>query len=352
MNGAAGAAARYDAMSFRDVSNRASEFVDFREGEIQEDGLRLGELKLEGLLRLQRENHDWHRLELLHLVALTAMSTKFNTLCATRWRRNRRRGNTVDVLLELHSQALGVTDDVLALLMEGRFAGALARWRTLYELSVVCEFLSSASDLASRMYKASHVAERWKHLSDYETYLRALPDDGWTDVDVELLRLDAARKRIKPKYDALLEQYGTAITRNYGWALPDMDSKSTTFRELVGVTLGFGDSGWMQYANASRHVHGVRTSSMLTLSRATGPTGPRFAPAPQVAERTYVHTARTMQRINDVLARTLADVTPEAPQIQFFSEVCALVALDVQTEAHRGGSELSPGYLDQSFGLL
>ncbi|WP_377322628.1 DUF5677 domain-containing protein [Pimelobacter simplex] len=327
------------------------DYVSQHEWEIQVAGLNLGELRLEGLARLRVRNGEWHDLEQRHLHGLIALSIKLGSLCATRWRPNRRRGNTIDALLELHGQAVQVADEVAALLCDGRPVGALARWRTLYELSIVMRFLAGASDAAARCYKASLVAEQWRYLAEFEAYLDET-DDSWGIAERQRAQIDPLRRRLRPAYERAVRTYGRSVRDSYGWAQEDLDQRRVTFKNLVEAVDGVGEPEWMDYQSATQHVHALRSSSVLTQGRSWRSQGPLFAPLPQVPQRVYVLSARTLRSANDVLAGALHGVAPELPQIAYFAEVCSMMALDVETEAFRGGASLHAGYLDAALGLL
>ncbi|WP_369075863.1 DUF5677 domain-containing protein [Nocardioides bizhenqiangii] len=174
------------------------------------------------------------------------MSVRFGALCSTRWRANRRRGHTIDVLIELHGQAMTAADDVGALLREGRFVGAAVRWRTLNEVSVIMRFLANASDHAARVYKALHLAEQWALLNDYERYSDALTGrPAASPAGVSASDISRARERLRAPYDAALSRYGPAIGKRYGWAQGDLNRRRVTFDDLVGEAIGYGaPSGW------------------------------------------------------------------------------------------------------------
>lgn len=115
-----------------------------------------------------------------------------------------------------------VAQEVAVLLRSGLATGALARWRTLYEIWVVASVLGDATGSVSERYLGHPEAEDLRAREDYEATWEALgrPVPDWT-VDERLA--DAQRLR---------DEYGDAFLGHYGWAAPLFDGKSPKFGQL------------------------------------------------------------------------------------------------------------------------
>lgn len=252
-----------------DIEMAAASWADRYEGEIQDLGLTVGRIRSDRARELEDKMVERCGLEIFHLHALIAVASRLNENCSRKWRKSRREGNRVDVLLELHAQALLVGDEILALVRSGFVAAAEVRWRTLYELRVYAGFIARHSDGFARRYKCDHIAEQHRRFKrgDLDSYEEEMPGE------VRKLKAEVARE-----YARVERIYGPSIGKPYGWALPAFSGKRVTFKDLAVHVLGEDLPGWSRYTNASHHVHGERMSSMKLLQVERSRIGPRFAP--------------------------------------------------------------------------
>jgi hypothetical protein len=144
----------------------------------------------------------------------------------------------------LHARAVLVAREILCLL-EGGFAdGALARWRSLHEIAVVSAFLSERDNQLAERFLLSREAQACKAILEYQTKVPRTGLDPFTDEEIQ--RAIGVR-------DELVQRYGAAIQRDYGWAGEALANKSPTFRdveEAVGL-----DHLRPYFRWASDHVH-------------------------------------------------------------------------------------------------
>jgi Family of unknown function (DUF5677) len=69
------------------------------------------------------------------------------------------RPRTSDVLLRLHARACQITEEIICLLESGFADGAMARWRTMHEITAVSSLMNRhGEDLAER-YIAHQIVE-------------------------------------------------------------------------------------------------------------------------------------------------------------------------------------------------
>ena len=137
-----------------------------------------------------------------------------------------------DVLTRLHGRACHIASEVYSLLRAGQATAAMARWRSLHEVSVVCYLIRKhyESSLAQR-YLDHEVVESLKALNEYDSYRERL---GAEPVEPGL------KQRLLDRLAALSrpEVYGPNFGKPYGWASEVAGNPNPTFRnleELVGL---------------------------------------------------------------------------------------------------------------------
>lgn len=146
--------------------------------------------------------------------------------------------------IELHARGARVGSEILTLVQAGFADGAHARWRTLYEISVVCRFLAMhGEDIATR-YLQHQTVRGAKAARAFNQHASAI---GWDPAPVEVL--ESLARQAQP----LLDRHGKAFETDYGWAAPVLAPRSLTFRSLTEA-VGWGH--WAPfYTWASGGVH-------------------------------------------------------------------------------------------------
>lgn len=111
-------------------------------------------------------------------------------------------------LTHLHSRALQIASEIMAL-MEGGFAdGAMARWRTLHEVTCVAMVLADGGDELAERYLLHEIVEARKALGQYQQCSAAL---GYAPFSAREAR------RIERDYDAVMARFGRDFGGDYGW---------------------------------------------------------------------------------------------------------------------------------------
>ena len=110
-----------------------------------------------------------------------------------------------EALVGIHARALRTATAVLVLLENGLADDAYARWRTLYELSVMAAFLSDHGDEAAKRYLL-HEAVALKKRLDNEL--------SWGGKNIP----QRERREIEEHYEAVIAEYGRHFRNDYGWA--------------------------------------------------------------------------------------------------------------------------------------
>ena len=156
-------------------------------------------------------------------------------------------------LQSIHARSLLISRECLALIKTGYPDSALSRWRTLFELSVISEFLytKESQDLCERYIDYQHIQEYVD-----EDCLRKEGNKDYTDDAFEILKSD---------YDNLLTKYGEYFVKSssYGWASNFLKKKKVTFKDLVDNTNK--KKLYCYYKLSSTYIHGNHKANVRSL---------------------------------------------------------------------------------------
>ena len=159
-----------------------------------------------------------------------------------------------DLLIRVHAKAVQVAKEILTLLRNGFPDGALARWRKLHELSVICVFVFEHGKEVAERYFNHEAIDTYKAAVQYNDYYTRLGAEPVSVEEMELIRED---------YLELLEQYGQSYKYDYGWAASALSMKKPTFRDIeASINL---DHHRPYYKSASANVHGNPTGVFQSL---------------------------------------------------------------------------------------
>ena len=133
------------------------------------------------------------------------------------------------VLTRLHGRACLIASEVYSLLRAGQATAAMARWRSLHEVSVVCYLIREhyKSSLAQR-YLDHEVVESLKALNEYESYRERL---GAAPVEPGL------KQRYRDRLAAVSRPgvHGPDFGNPYGWASKVAGKANPSFRDLENL---------------------------------------------------------------------------------------------------------------------
>jgi hypothetical protein len=147
-------------------------------------------------------------------------------------------------LVELHARGARVAREIFCLMQAGFGDGAFARWRTLYELSVVTRFIAKhGEDVASRYLQ--HIAIRSaKAARQFNEHATAI---GWERESAHVVAQLASRSQ------DVADRFGDDFGNEYGWASKVLGNRKPNFAVLAR------DIGWDHwrpfYSWASGGVH-------------------------------------------------------------------------------------------------
>lgn len=176
-------------------------------------------------------------------------------------------------LLRLHARGCQIGAEVLTLLNNGFADGAHARWRTLYEITIVAYFIiKNGNDVAER-YIRHDTVESYRALNVYETCHERLGYGPCTKEQID---------EVTTAFNELCERFGPNFKNDYGWASEALHKDKPRFVDIENAT---DFSHWRaHYKLASHNVHAQPKGIMFKLGMPTrAPRKIRLLPGPSDA---------------------------------------------------------------------
>jgi len=114
------------------------------------------------------------------------------------------------VLCRLHLRSCQVMSEIICLLENGYADGAMARWRTLYELSAVATVISDGGDDLAERYAAHDAVEAKREL---DVFIKHHEELGYAPPTKQ------AVKHTDQMFNHVISQYGKEFGKPHGWAV-------------------------------------------------------------------------------------------------------------------------------------
>lgn len=151
-----------------------------------------------------------------------------------------------NVLLRLHVRACQVTAEIITLLENGYADGAMARWRTLHEISIVMALINENGEQLAERYIAHRVVEAKYGKDQYELCYEQLGYQPLTQEECD---------EIEKEFEDAISTYGKEFSGPYGWAV-DYVPKGRGRIGLGDLEAAAGRSAMAShYKLASHNVH-------------------------------------------------------------------------------------------------
>ena len=190
--------------------------------------------------------HDRWGAAFATLGMMYTISVEIGGSIAAARRRSRARLKPVlnDTMLHLHARACQVVFEIITLMENGLADGAMARWRTLHEITVVATVLAEHGEELAIRYR-SHAAIEVKRAMD--RFVLSHEQLGFAPPT----KRDVAETELE--YRACLDRFGDNFGSEYGWAAHHLGIRKP---RLVDLEVAAG-KGSMQsyYRMASYNVH-------------------------------------------------------------------------------------------------
>lgn len=233
-------------------------------------------------LRKDRKSEAGFRLRLERQWRLPFQLLELQLQCARQyggalndtWRQNPKKITaSVEVFTRLHARACQIGGEVITLISAGYADGAMARWRSLHEVSIVLQFIAANGEETARRYLEHEAVETWKAAQQYQQHYVRLGAEPFEQTVLDQMRLE---------YESLVAKYGTKFKEDYGWASKAMNGLRPSFADIEKRT---GYEHWRPYYKLASHsVHANPKGALFKLGMledtaplAAGPTNFGFA---------------------------------------------------------------------------
>lgn len=151
---------------------------------------------------------------------------------------------TQNLLVRLYAKANQISKEILHLIRHGFADGAQARWRSLHEIAVVCNFIAEHGDSVAERYVQHESVEIYKAAKQYNQFYARLGAEKIDDSEMVL---------IEKEYLELIDKYGKSYASDYGWAATALNLKRPMFINIeASVKL---DHIRPYYKSASANIH-------------------------------------------------------------------------------------------------
>lgn len=178
----------------------------------------------------ERLEERWgEALNLLRMLLTCCRELGEETFKRYRRSKSKRHQHRRFVLTRLHVRACQVADEIITLMENGFADGAMARWRTLYEIGVIVTLIETGDE---------DLAERYI-LHDTVDFKREADEHDRTQVPLGYPPIAASvRNGIDRDYIAALARFGDEFKEAYGWAAKRIKGKPTlkSLQEEAGRT--------------------------------------------------------------------------------------------------------------------
>lgn len=184
-----------------------------------------------------------------------------------RRRRSRAKRNLVlqDTITHLHIRACQVVAEILFLMENGFADGAMARWRTLHEITVVAAVIAHFGEELAVRYRAHEAVEAKRAMDRYQVSHAALGLSPFGQKDI---------REVEDHYQAALALYGDRFGSEYGWAGCHLDLKKPRFIDLEKAAGKLEMRPYYGLASYNVHASAMGIAFRLGLPRElAGPTG-------------------------------------------------------------------------------
>lgn len=149
-----------------------------------------------------------------------------------------------DTTLRIHARAVQVANEISCLARGGYADGAIGRWRSLHEASVILAILSRGDETLSDRFIDHQVVGRFKAATEYNKHHAELDFEAFDPT--ELADMQKAS-------EAMLHKYGKQFSSEFGWASETLNLKRPLFKDIEEhVALSFLRP---HYGFASKNIH-------------------------------------------------------------------------------------------------
>jgi len=133
----------------------------------------------------------------------------------------------VEVISRLSARACQVSLEIMTLLRGGFADGAMARWRTLHEITVTAFFISKHGNTMAERYLCYDVVESHRGARQYQVHCGALGYEPFPENQMQ---------QIRDAFDKVIERFGKPFSESYGWASSVFSDRRINFSDIEQCT--------------------------------------------------------------------------------------------------------------------
>ena len=146
-----------------------------------------------------------------------------------------------DMIDGLHGKGCATAAEILVLLRAGFTDGALARWRSLYEVDLIAHFIARHGLSSAERYAEHAAVKNWEAINSISRYVGIDP---------------ATKDDFQRRRDEAVAKYGTVFKNEYGWAADVVGTSKRDGPNRGDLEKDIGREEWSPlYRAASYQVH-------------------------------------------------------------------------------------------------
>jgi hypothetical protein len=177
------------------------------------------------------------------------------------------------------TRSLLVFREILSLCKSGFPDGAMARWRTLYELYIVFVCINKIKGDAFKLFLVSEEANTLRY-------------------EIAILKRQSGQQKLREskeeRLSALKTEFGNAILEDYGWAAIGLNRKRVNLRDLEEIADHSHQRSDVKFASRLIHANHLRPEQLLGYPLWSGSNGPLIGPSPYGIHFALSEAVRTL----------------------------------------------------------
>lgn len=248
----------------------------------------------------KRLNKTW-KSAINQLEVFISFNLEYGVIVSDSYRQKNPNDIKFETLLRLHARSCQIACEILELIRAGFADGAMARWRSLYEISVLANFLEKGTEELCQRYLDYYFIENHYETLEYQKNHERLGYEPLLEEEIEESKnLDEAQK----------EKYGNDFGKLYGWVGDALPKRKWNFAGIE-ETIEFK---YMRsfYKMANNSVHSGAKGFIYTLGQydsngvmLAGPSNYGFADPGQNTAFSLFQTTLTLSEFETYLEDSL-----------------------------------------------
>ena len=176
-------------------------------------------------------------------------------------------GHKTTMVAALHEKGCATATEILVLLRNDLANGALARWRSLYEIELIASFLAIHDEEVAERYLNHAAIKNWEWLLSWQEGLKVMPVPAGAVPEMDDVSFIA---HYKQKRDEAVGRYGKKFKYEYGWAADVVGTAKRTGPNRSDLEKALGrESMAPLYKSASYQVHPMANEVIAFAGRGT-----------------------------------------------------------------------------------